>query len=179
MANKPHQLTGIHVNHPQCHRSISYWGSFLVLLCLWAGMAFSGLSYGAEKYYKWVDDKGVTHYTSSPPNSQKQTEIITTSSTQSSDAVKSKEKLKRTREALNLALEERKNAGILSPEEAKNLEIREKNCEIASTRLKNLQENVRLREKMENGEYKVITEDSRQTRISSTKKQVQDNCGAN
>lgn len=167
------------MNQSQRQRSINHRASFLVFIGLWAGMTFSGLSYGAEKYYKWVDDKGVTHYTSSPPKSQKQTEIITTSSSQSSDAVKSKEKLERTREALNVALEERKNAGVLSPEEAKNLETRKKNCEIATARLKNLQENVRLREKMDNGEYKVITEDSRQTRISSTIKHVQENCDAN
>ncbi|PCJ15352.1 MAG: hypothetical protein COB04_13320 [Gammaproteobacteria bacterium] len=152
------------------------WATRLLALTLWSGLTLSSPAYSAEDFYKWVDDKGITHYTRTPPTSEQQTSVITTSSSPSSDASKSKERLLRSREAFNTASETRKNESIVSPEEAKNIEIRSKNCEIATARLKNLQENVRLREKLENGEYQVITEDGRQGRITTTKKQVQDNC---
>ena len=153
------------------------WTACLLPLTLWAGLTLPP-AYSAENFYKWVDDKGITHYARTPPASEQQSSVIITSSPASSDVSKSQERLLRTREAFKTASETRKNESIISPEEAKNIEIRTKNCEIASARLKNLQENVRLREKLENGEYQVITEDGRQSRISSTKKQVQKNCNA-
>ncbi len=104
------------------------------------------------KLYQYTDADGNIHFTDTPPIDVEVTEKSIKSGKSSTDSI---EKLHADREAKVKAKEEAAKAAVVSEQEAKNQEIREKNCEIAKKRLQFFKDNEgrRIRTQDENGEY--------------------------
>ena len=152
---------------------------YLTYFVIAIGLASVSVSYGAEEFYKWVDKNGVTHYGKKPPENQKDASKVKAFTKTSSDQEASRQRLKTIREGLKSDLEARNTPSENADVEEQNQKIREENCKIAKNRLKTLQENARVRQKKENGEYEVISEESRQKRIKESEELIQKYCSQN
>ena len=132
----------------------------------------------AAKYYKWVDENGTTHYTSTPPTSG-QGEVIKVKAGASSDKEAALKRLQERRSKLQEETEARANPEVDPNAEAKkkNAETTKKNCETYHTNLKTMQENARVRMADENGELRVLPEEERQEQMKNAKEYIQKNCG--
>lgn len=126
----------------------------------------------AAKLYKWVDEKGVTHYGETPPDLDTATRLnIKTGA--SSDQAKAVEKLEASRKAKM----ETNDAPTTNEEvEAKNREIIQRNCEIQKRNLGQLTANRRIKETAENGEVRYLTEEDIMARKKEIQKYISENC---
>lgn len=132
------------------------------------------LSWGGG-IYRWVDEKGVTHFgekppspgvgekirvNTAPPSSTPKQESATTNTSQNAPA------------ASNTASEP-----ALDPAVAKaQAEITQKNCEIYAGNLKVLKESARIREAGPDGQVKMLSDEEKQSRIKEAEKYLADNC---
>lgn len=131
----------------------------------------------AAKYYKWVDEKGVTHYTAQPPASG-EGEVIKVKSGHSSDKEAAMKRLQERRDRLQQQAEERANPQVdqQAAADKKNAEIVKKNCEAYRKNLKVMNENSRVRMMDKNGEARVLPEEERQQKMKDAKKYLSENC---
>lgn len=127
----------------------------------------------AEQYYKWVDDEGVTHYSSEKPEGQDATKarVHTPASSSQDKAIKRLEKQRqeaaRERKAANQ--NEEQNA----EKEANPAEALKKDCEKHRNNLKVLTNKPTVRRKNpETGKMEVLTQEQKQKMIEQTKKQL-------
>jgi hypothetical protein len=126
----------------------------------------------AGQVYKWVDDKGITHFGANPPQGQSATSINTTIAqpkTPSPDA-KPAAMLENSGEADQQAIDAKVKQQV-----AKDTAERKKYCDSVRTNLAQLQNNPRLRAEV-NGEQVRLSEDDRQARIAEAQKAIKDNC---
>jgi hypothetical protein len=126
----------------------------------------------AGQVYKWVDDKGITHFGANPPQGQSATSINTTIAqpkTPSPDA-KPAATLENSGDADQLAIDAKVKQQV-----AKDAAERKKYCDSVRTNLAQLQNNPRLRAEV-NGEQVRLSEDDRQARIAEAQKAIKDNC---
>jgi len=131
------------------------------------------------KSYRWVDENGVTVYSQKPPPSGAATEI----KPPPPPAI-SPEEAQRKLDAQRQMLEDLKEDRELKKKEAteqKEVSKRQKsNCEAAQKNLATLTSRpharARARQKGPDGEYRYITKEARQEKITAAKKQVQENC---
>ena len=124
----------------------------------------------ASQIYKWVDDKGVTHFGAQPPQGQESTTINTAAppprSTSSAPSPSVEEQLDPEQAAIDKKVKE---------DVAKQEAERKQYCENARTNLAQLENNPRLR--VDNGgEVRRIDENERQERITELKKSIAENC---
>ncbi|MCG8673336.1 MAG: DUF4124 domain-containing protein [Pseudomonadales bacterium] len=141
-------------------------------------MLISGPSVAlAAKYYKWVDEDGVTHYSAQPPAAGKG-EVIKVRSGASSDKDTAMKKLEEQRAKLQQDIENRDNPKTDEQKEieARNNEIVKRNCEIHRQNLKVMTESGRVRVQDENGESVVLPEEKRQARMKEAREYIQKNC---
>lgn len=124
----------------------------------------------ASQVYKWVDDKGVTHFGTQPPQGQPATQIntkvpqirsVAPTSTPSTDSASDAQK----------AIDEKVKQDVAAKEDE-----RKKYCEQVRTSLSQLKNNPRIRVTEENGEVRRIDENERQTRIQEAEKAIQEHC---
>jgi hypothetical protein len=124
----------------------------------------------AGQIYKWVDDKGVTHFGAQPPQGQQATTINTAtpppSPAPSTPAPSVQEQLDPEQAAIDKKVKE---------EVAKQEAERKQYCETARTNLAQLENNPRVRIE-DAGEVRRIGEDERQERITELKKSIAENC---
>ncbi|HBZ95455.1 MAG TPA: DUF4124 domain-containing protein [Pseudomonas sp.] len=124
----------------------------------------------ASQIYKWVDDKGVTHFGAQPPQGQPATTINTATppprSEPSAPAPSVEEQLDPEQAAIDKKVKE---------DVAKQEAERKQYCDAARTNLAQLENNPRVRIE-EGGEVRRIGEDERQERITELKKSIVDNC---
>lgn len=104
------------------------------------------------KLYEYTDADGNVHFTDTPPIDVEAKQKKIKSGQPNSQSV---EKLHAEREAKVKAKEEAAKAAVVSEQEAKNQEIRDKNCEIAKKRLQFYKDNEgrRIRTQNADGEY--------------------------
>ena len=127
----------------------------------------------ATKLYKWVDEKGVTHYGETPPDLDTATKLnIKTGA--SSDQAKAVERLEADRKARN-------DAGSKQPTpnaevDAQNREIIKRNCEIQKRNLGQLTANRRIKETDESGNVHYLSEEDIATRTKDIKTYIKENC---
>jgi len=136
----------------------------LVILCAPAG--------AASKFYKWVDENGVTHYSQSPPPDGTSSQEVRTSGKPSSDQADALKNLEATR---NAAAKAREDAARQKAEKAANepseeeKEAQKKRCEQHRTNLATLKNSPIVREKdPETGEMAVVDEDKRAEMVRQT-----------
>jgi len=105
------------------------------------------------KLYQWTDEQGNVHFTDSPPLNVDAQEREIKSGKPRTDSV---QRLHAEREARVKAKEAAARAAVVSEQEAKNNEVRQKNCDIAKERLRFYTEDAvsrRIRVKQEDGTY--------------------------
>jgi hypothetical protein len=126
----------------------------------------------ASQVYKWVDDKGVTHFGANPPQGQAATSVntviaqpkaVTKAATPKAEAVNSGE------------TEQQAIDAKVKQQVAKDAAENKKYCESVRTNLAQLQNNPRLRTEV-NGEQVRLGEDERQARITEAQKAIKENC---
>lgn len=151
--------------------------SFHAVLILCAGLILAPERAMAAKYYKWVDEDGVTHYSAQPPK-KGEGEIIRVKSGQSSDKDSAMKRLEERRAKLQQDADKRNNPKSDPQEEAdkRNAEINKKRCESFRKNLKIMTENSRVRMLDEKGESRVLPEEERQKKIKEAKDFIQENC---
>ncbi|ALN18103.1 DUF4124 domain-containing protein [Ectopseudomonas mendocina] len=124
----------------------------------------------ASQVYKWVDDKGVTHFGAQPPQGQQATTINTAAPpprpAPSEQAPSIEEQLDPEQAAIDKKVKE---------DVAKQEAERKQYCENARTNLAQLENNPRLRIE-DGGEVRRLDENERQERITELKKSIAENC---
>ena len=156
-------------------RLIQLAGALIIL-----GVLASGSSHAGQSFYKWVDDKGVTHYTQTPPKNHKApVEKIRTDGTSvdANEAERAAQRLNQSRSQFQKDAEQRQVSKGLEAEAKEEALKKEEYCKTAKNNLKVLQENSRVREKdSSTGEYRVLGEEERQAKIAKSKKNVSAFC---
>lgn len=124
----------------------------------------------ASQVYKWVDEKGVTHFGAQPPQGQEATTINTAAPpprpVPSEPAPSFDEQLDPEQAAIDKKVKE---------DVAKQEAERKQYCETARTNLAQLENNPRVRIE-DGGELRRIGEDERQERIAELKKSITESC---
>ena len=131
----------------------------------------------ADEFYKWVDENGVTHYTQTPPKGIS-TEKIRASGTKvnQDEAAKARKRLDSSRTSFLESAKQRKvTEGVAEEEKEEALKVA-KYCEDARNNLKVLNEHARIKEKGTDGEYKVLSEEEKQSRVAKNQKHVKEFC---
>ncbi len=132
-------------------------------------LAFASSSM-AEKFYKWVDENGVTHYGAQPPQDRQASEVNTRANASSSQE-KEIEALNERRQAAKQARE----AQEAEAEEAKRLaekpdEVNQERCDQHRKNLEILTNKPTVRQKNpETGEEEVITQEVREKMMSEAR----------
>lgn len=129
----------------------------LALVIAAAGMATSGITH-AGKFYKWVDENGVTHYGEQAPKEGSATKIKV-SDTTSSDADAEIERLEKSRQAARAPKEDESTPAGVTPPPAGTDEANNKACEQHRKNLETLKSGRRVRAIDESGKPRALNED--------------------
>jgi hypothetical protein len=127
----------------------------------------------ASQVYKWVDAQGVTHFSAQPPQGQQATSV-NTALPPPKPAEPAEPKAAPTFESIADPEQAAIDAKVKKEVAAKEAE-RKKYCADVRTNLAQLENNPRLRTKVD-GEVRRLTEEERQQRISDAKKSISENC---
>lgn len=134
----------------------------------------------AEKYYKWVDKNGITHYSTTPPKNQdkNQSEEVRIYSKPSSDNADAHQRLEQSRQALRDSMGDREKSRPreLTEEEAIQRQKMEGNCTVANNNLQQLNQSARIRELQANGEYRYLADEEKQARIKTNQEYLDTHC---
>lgn len=138
-------------------------------LCI-ASLLYAGTSVAADNIYKWQDEKGVTHYSQSPPESNAAVEKVKTSIKASSDQAQELEQLKQSREKEMKRMKEAANKPATAERKKDEKSFDEARAERCAQNQKNLntlrnQPIVRLKDP-ETGELVILDADQRQKMIN-------------
>ena len=127
----------------------------------------------ASQVYKWVDEKGVTHFSAQPPQGQQATSV-NTATPQPKPAPAEASKAAPTFESIadpeHTAIDEKVKQEVAAKEAE-----RKKYCADVRTNLAQLENNPRVRVEVD-GEIRRLSEEERQTRITEAQKSISDNC---
>jgi hypothetical protein len=127
----------------------------------------------ASQVYKWVDEKGVTHFSAQPPQGQQATSV-NTATPQPKPAPAEESKTAPTFESIadpeQAAIDEKVKQEVAAKEAE-----RKKYCADVRTNLAQLENNPRVRVEVD-GEIRRLSEEERQTRITEAQKSISDNC---
>lgn len=145
----------------------------LALACLvTAGPAF------ADKYFKWTDAKGVTHYSDAPPPpdaaSTGEVKVTTRLPSDSESAVERLEK-QRAETLKNLNTPPTGAMPAAAPPKTDKSQYAER-CKQLRANLETLQNSARIREENEKGEVRALTDEEKQQRTEDTKRQIKGFC---
>ncbi len=129
----------------------------------------------AAKSYRWVDENGVTVYSQQPPPSGQVTEIKPPPppAVSPEDAQR---KLDAQKQKLTDLREDRELKKKETGEKKAEAKKQKSNCEAAQKNLAGLISRPHARQKESDGEYRYITEEARQKKITDAKKHIQENC---
>jgi len=129
----------------------------------------------AETIYKWVDQDGITHYDEQPPVNREYTTVKTYGNTPGSAKVAnapSEVQPEKQSGADQKGLNIERNKKISE----ENARVAAENCKNAQGNLKTMEENPRVRILDENGEYRYLTEEEKQSQMKQAKDDIQQNC---
>jgi aspartokinase len=129
----------------------------------------------ADRYYRWVDDEGVTHYTKKPPEGRPSDEISTgykPSSSQEQEMERLEKMRRQQRQAREEEAQEQTDETAAGEEQSE--EVSEEYCQKHRENLEILQNKPTVRRRNpETGEMEVIPEQERQKMIERTKKELE------
>ncbi|MBQ0752684.1 MAG: DUF4124 domain-containing protein [Gammaproteobacteria bacterium] len=145
-------------------------GSALSAAFCIASLLYAGTSIAADSIYKWQDEKGVTHYSQSPPEDKAAAvETVKTSIKASSDQEQELEQLKQSRQKEMKRMKEEAGQPA-TPEKKSEKSLDEARAERCAQNQKNLntlrnQPVVRVKDP-ETGELAIVDADQRQKMIN-------------
>lgn len=144
-------------------------------MLLFLSVLFAGTS-SAQEYYKWMDDRGVTHYGSQPPAEyiDSATKIRVDSSTPSGKAAAQSKIDKREKQLTEKAPSE--STTVAQQIEKEQQEANKKNCEIYRKNITLISQNHRIREKNAEGEVVMLSEEEKQSRLKTAKDFIAEYC---
>ncbi len=135
------------------------------------------LTPAAARTYRWVDENGHTVYSQSRPPSGDATVIKPPPppppASEQGDTMK---KLKARLDALNKDNEKKNMAKEEKDKAAKKADIKKRNCQTATEHLTTLEQHAQLKMKMDDGNYKMLTEEERAADIEKAKKAIEKYC---
>lgn len=132
----------------------------------------------AEKFYKWVDEDGTTHYGTRPP-ADKQTEKVKVSNTQSSSSNLDQDRLDQSRDKMLQDKIDKQNsaeADAVKKEEDEYKKQIAENCKVYKSNLNTLQNSPRIKQTDKDGNVTYLGDEARKQEIEDTKKFIQENC---
>lgn len=137
-----------------------------LLLTLIAGLVLTSPAL-AERFYRWTDDKGVTHFSQSPPPEGVEAKEVRTRNSASSDQEEAIQDLQQRRQA---AAEQRQRAAQQQQEAARETAepdaVRQERCELHRKNLEELRNRPIIRtEDPATGEVITLDEEARQKAI--------------
>ncbi|QKX17368.1 DUF4124 domain-containing protein [Microbulbifer sp. YPW1] len=162
-----------------------------VIATLFLSLGLMAATAQADGIYKWVDEDGVVHFTSQPPQ-KKQVEVVKAPRSErykkwqeEQQALVAQRKMstagKPNEEASSVAPQQssrddaEKKAENVATEKAE-MAARAQRCRSAQQRLQELESHARVREVDASGGYRVLPEEERQQRIQQTRQILQNNC---
>ena len=134
------------------------------------------LTPATARTYRWVDENGQTVYSQSRPPSGEVTIIKPPPPAPDSEPNETMNKLKARLDASDKAKKKKNDAKEKGDKEARNAEIRKKNCENAKSNLTSLEQHARVRMKMDDGNYKHLTDEERAAEVEKAKKAIEKYC---
>ncbi|WP_323847394.1 DUF4124 domain-containing protein [Microbulbifer magnicolonia] len=154
----------------------------IALAILISSLAFAAQ---ADGIFKWVDENGVVHFGSQPPQ-KKEVEVVkkpkserykqwqaeqqALNAEQAADAPTSTEKSVASQPEAHQ--EPAQEEALTKAEQA----VRAQRCRMAQTNLQELTTHSRVREVGPDGKMRVLPEEERQQRIALARQTIQDNC---
>lgn len=131
----------------------------------------------AQKYYKWVDEEGVTHYSVHPPQNA-EAEALKIKSTPPSAKEESNSNILDSEGSSEQGKDELEEKAKLSPEELAEIKRKDKeNCEIARKNLYTLKNRARvvtIDEKT--NEHHYLSEEEKAERLAESEQAIKDFC---
>ena len=131
----------------------------------------------AKSYYKWIDERGVTHYGSQPPAAyiESAIKIHVSSSTPSGKAV-AQTKIDARKKKLEDKPPVDKTNAVEQQAQKEQDETNKKNCEIYRKNITLIGQNNRIREKNSEGVVVMLSEEEKQTRLKKAKDFITEFC---
>lgn len=132
----------------------------------------------ADKFYRWVDDEGVTHYGESAPQGAEATEIHTRRAPPSVEDVNGNRGSRDSADESDGAAPEESPAPADNPETDEQASAEhEENCEAHRKNLQILENRPRVRaEDPETGELRYLDEEEREEMLEQTREEIEANC---
>ena len=124
-------------------------------------------------FYKWVDAKGVTQYSQSPPPFGHYQEMRSSLPVADTDAQPPEETSPPPQDS---ATGPAAAAPPDDQQQARQQAAREKNCQLAKQRLSQLENHPRVRYTAADGSVRVISEEEKQTKLMETRKMMDEMC---
>lgn len=127
----------------------------------------------ASQVYKWVDAKGVTHFSAQPPQDQQATSVNTATAPPKpapAETPKAAPTFENIADPEQAAIDEKVKKEVAAKEAE-----RKKYCQDVRTNLSQLENNPRIRMEVE-GEVRRLGEKERQERIAAAQKSIAENC---
>lgn len=142
------------------------FGFALILLAI-AGLAQAGV-------YKWVDEKGVTHYSSTPHDSSaQQIKIQPPAASTENSSQSSNMRLWEANESMKKSREQRQQREAMEQQEKQE---KARRCDAARQRLQSLQEYDRIYSRNKQGEKEYWDDATKDAEIKRAQDAIRSNC---
>ena len=132
----------------------------LIILPLWGQ---------AGPVYKWVDEKGVVHFSTKPHHEAEDVETLEASESPRIGGESNSQKDSENSEETSDTVEEVVENNAPTPEQIEY-------CKILKNNLKTLKSSPRVRMKKENGEFEILGDNARQAEIDRIEKSIKETC---
>ena len=123
--------------------------------------------------YKWVDDRGTTHFTQTPPAGAKASVVAPVS--QPKSAGKPDEHLQKRLSEFEQRQQQNQNTKQERENKTKEEQLRKDNCAAAKRNLAMLQSHGRIKLKEQTG-YRILAEEERIAKIDEANKHIEEFC---
>ncbi len=131
----------------------------------------------AKNYYKWVDERGVTHYGSQPPTAYIDSAIkVNVSSSTPSGKAAAQTKIDARKKKMEEKPPVDKANSVEQLAQKERDETNKKNCEIYRKNITLISQNNRIRETNSEGVVVMLSEEEKQTRLKKAKDFITEFC---
>ena len=131
----------------------------------------------AKNYYKWIDERGVTHYGSQPPTAYIDSAVkINVSSSTPSGKAAAQTKIDARKQKLEEKPPVDKSNSVEQQALKEQEETNKKNCEIYRKNITLIGKNHRIREKNADGVVVMLSEEEKQTRLKAANDFITEFC---
>ncbi|WP_165773512.1 DUF4124 domain-containing protein [Zooshikella ganghwensis] len=129
----------------------------------------------ADTFYKWVDDQGVTHYGTRPPEGAS-AESVKTHAQKPANQDQATKELEETKVEQTLETKEKEEEARFQKDLAAAKQERKKLCKEARENRLQLNLKSRVKMKMEDGSVKMLSEEERQEQLQRAKEAIDEYC---